>query len=38
VTFDLTGDGLLDLVVTENGCADEAIGQDRWWVYAGECL
>jgi hypothetical protein len=35
-TFDLTGDGKLDMVVL-NGCAvDASIGQTRWRVFANE--
>ncbi|MCB9779395.1 MAG: hypothetical protein H6742_12585 [Alphaproteobacteria bacterium] len=34
-TGDLTGDGVLDLVITD-ACDDTTVGTDHWWVYAGE--
>jgi hypothetical protein len=36
-TFDLTGDGVSDLVVTLSPCADDATGGRQWDVYAGRC-
>ncbi|MBA3452635.1 MAG: hypothetical protein H0T42_05990 [Deltaproteobacteria bacterium] len=35
-TFDLTGDGTLDLVLTRH-CTDSAVGIERWSVYSGVC-
>ncbi len=36
-TMDLTGDGLLDIVVSYDG-AQSDVGASRWAVYPGECL
>jgi hypothetical protein len=36
-TFDLTGDHLPDLVMTQNECGDDAIGTSYWRVFPGEC-
>jgi len=34
--LDLSGDGALDVVVSLDDCADDAVGESVWWVYAGE--
>ena len=36
-TIDLTGDGLLDLVVTLAPCADDGVGTEAWRVYEAVC-
>jgi hypothetical protein len=37
-TFDITGDGLLDMVVTRDSEAgDDEVGREHWLVYKGEC-
>lgn len=33
---DATGDGLPDLLVTQNGCLDASLGVNTWRVYAGD--
>jgi hypothetical protein len=37
-TQDITGDGIPDFMLTENGCGNDAtLGVDHWAVYAGKC-
>ena len=34
---ELTGDGVLDVVITALPCLEDGVGADRWQVYAGSC-
>lgn len=36
-TVDLTGDGMVDIVVTRDDCGDIEVGRTRWTVYRGIC-
>jgi hypothetical protein len=36
-TFDLTGDQIPDLVMTQNECGDAEIGASYWKVFPGVC-
>jgi hypothetical protein len=36
LSADLTSDGCLDLVITDD-CADDGVGLTHWLVYPGEC-
>ncbi|MDC0675992.1 hypothetical protein [Nannocystis radixulma] len=35
-TMDATGDGVIDLVLTED-CTDDGVGTSQWRVYPGVC-
>ena len=36
LTMDLSGDGLVDMVLTRNGCEGSTVGTDLWQVYESD--